>query len=286
MVYATLETLGRASPREVALHLAPKLGVESEDAAYLRTLYRDLKELADAGQFQIHYFTPDGREVAPDEGDNGKNLRLEYSVSRAHDESVRGWKVLDDMGAMLLPAEKNIGWSVSLPPTIPQNGELRVLFKAHGGAWASLNLALADGPGRVVFARRKNGEATERTKVRAELNEDLGRRATALLVADQSVSRWAFPAQRGHAVLTLGSNFALTLTDQKSKSGTWWSPVDAKTVEEFLRMSEREGTVPLQNDLLLQDETDWRAVNGQVELPSCCRVRVGGFRFVIWMKTP
>lgn len=281
LIIETMQRLGQANPKEIIQRVAVASDSDATDAAFVRNIYRDLKDLADEGHLTARYFNADGAELPPEEWNQNSNTRIEYSLTGDPAANVRGFAILKQANCALVPLTKSMEWNVTLATQLKAAGKLNILFRIRPGEWGAIQLALDQFPAKFVVGRSDDFAVDARVYA-DEAKEIFGTRTAILMTSDLTVSRIELPARQGHALLTAGRDTTVRLTDLNSKSGTSWAELSFDQIRSIIQPARTTATLPLSADPFEAD-LNWQPCNGE-PLPACACVRVGTLRFLIFAQ--
>jgi hypothetical protein len=241
-----IESLGKASPRDIHLRVAARCDVDAHNEAFVRSVYRDLKQLADEGRLHVRAYAPDGTEIEPEKWDETKNFRLEYSLSEV-DSQIAGWKLLDEIGSRVFPGSKTMGWKVCGAGQAAFTDHVSLLFKGKSSRCSALQLPISQLPAKVLFVR--TGEILSDVQaLKRQVAEVIGLKATIFMCSDPTVSRFE-PGQRmGHALLTITRTGELECKDLGSFNGTFFAPISESEIHELARNESALATQKLRDE--------------------------------------
>lgn len=279
-VMEAMDRLKVATPRDILTQLSQQFNLSEEDANFKRSIYRDLKNLAEQGKLHVRTLAADGVELPPEEWDESKNIRLEYSI-HGQESSFVGIGLIEEMGAqIILPQKRKLNFRVSSLHKANLERNLNLIFKGHLGKILTLQLPQEDFPARLLILRSHH-EETDHKRFIAEIEERFGFRTAVLFVPDPTVSRYQAGVRAGHALITIDHKRVLTVSDFASSSGSKWSNLDKSEIEALLNTQQSKSTIapsesPLENEgLVMQD------FSNEVTLSNNTIVNFGKFRILI-----
>jgi hypothetical protein len=229
-VWQAVEQLGRASPAEVCERVAAKMSAES-GPAFKRNIYRDLQQLADAGEIGVDYVRPDGSCVENQSETAGGNFRAEY-YSLKHNRNLVGEGQLREFGAHLYAPDRAIvDWRASAA-AMPAAGRISILLPNPLGQWVSVSAGREQRPLKLAIARFEDEKKSAEQFTHAAAQ--LGQRAALLLVESDSVSRVASNGRAGHLLIEVNENNQILASDLGSSAGSMAAPVSREVVGDIL----------------------------------------------------
>jgi hypothetical protein len=282
LVLDTVSKMGSGMPADICVRIAQRMGVDGKDPAFVRAIYRDLKQLADEGRLTADFFSPSGERLEPAAAETAKNVRVEYKLAADQAVAIPGWKTLHDFGGRLIPSSRQMGWKISFASESTAGKHFSFLFQVHGGQWAVLQLPANEFPAKIVFCRESELEPLPANYGKT-VSDRQGVRTLVFACPDPSVSRGSLD-RVGHAVLTIDHAGGLTLQDLGSKTGTHFAPCSDTFLEESLSAKTSQATVPLGLNPF-EKEASWeKAGNGPTAIPVAAMIRFGAYRAAVLVK--
>lgn len=276
-VWEAVKSLGRGSPESVFKIVSQKLGADPQDANFRRTIYRDLKALADAGDLGVDFFTPDGVKLDADQLDEAKNLRAEYYMLSG-EGLIQGGSLLEQAGGqLLLPDKCLVNWRAMDLANGSIPNAFSFVFEAGSGHHLSLNCKLDERPLKLLVARNLPQER-QTFPDSALLGGKFGPRSAMLFMLDSSLSRSSPGGRVAHAMITLGQTVdQIELEDFSSSGGTYYCQAEPSTIETLLAVASSRETIPGSHRPLGRDR-EWKPVEGQQSVPLPAILKLGSFR--------
>lgn len=233
-VHDAVEELGRGGVQDIWKRVAAKMNVSNSDPSTKRTIYRDLKTLADAGEIGVDQFLPNGTKIETvEDEDSTKNTRVEY-FSLKRKTAILGERLLHNLnGEFFVPDRALVEWRIQeLANGLPVN-TFCILLPNQQGSWIVLSVSLACRPLSLVIARES--DTTKASDHYAELTAKYGRRISLLALDHASISRFIPQARSGHLKIDLESDGThVQIQDLGSTSGTRASPLPSQTLKNLI----------------------------------------------------
>jgi len=284
LVIETIKTLGTGTAGDVHARVAKRQGIDVQDSAFIRSIYRDLKQLADEGRLIADIYAPDGTKIDPEQAEKAKNIRIEYRLPDSPEEQIPGWKIVRDAGGKLVPPRRDLKWKASFLNNTSADGNFSLFFRSLNGRWVVIQLALAELPAKILFCRED--ESDPLTHNYGDLvAESFGLRTLTVVCADPSVSRGKESKRLGHAILTIDRDANIHLQDLGSKTGTYFAECPQELLVEVFKVPTSGMTMPaFTNPFELP--VDWTTVEEtDVTVPQSAILRLGSYRIAILKKT-
>lgn len=279
-VWEAVEQLKVATSLDVLRTIASRIQEDPENPNLKRSIYRDLKQLADSGQIGARYLSSDGTEIEPEEWDQLKGGRLEYFSRESDAQSdIRGIHFLEEAGGAFIPATRDLEWQADKFKALAPK-KISLVVKGNGGQFYTLSLPLDMRPARFLVTR-VGANRFEHQLLAEEAREQLGPRTASFFAWDKSVSRHQLGQRLGHAHLAFAANGTINLSDLKSTTGTAFVQLSAAQLVRFVDYNRMDRTMPLDSDIF-ENEFVWQdAPSSGVEILSPCLIKMGNFRILL-----
>lgn len=281
-ILEAVEQLRIATPSDILKKLAAQSHESQSEANLKRTIYRDLKHLADHGRLQVRCLNPAGKELSPDEWDQHKNVRVEYSLrASSPGENIPGYGLIADVGGVVIPpAKRAMSWKFSELKNADFKCKLTLVFAARAGHLISFQLPIDDLPAKILFSR-SGGSSHDLSLYSDEVEEIFGLRTTSFFLWDPSVSRHTLGARSGHAVLSVDAQLRMTVEDLNSSQGTAWLPLDQQILDRLVSAQVSPSTEPANLNPLYATQPMNTIGGREVVITSPAVVRFGNFKMIV-----
>ena len=281
-VFETLEAMGSGLPIDICQRVALRLGAV-QDKAFIRAVYRDLKQLADEGRIIAEVFAPDGSRLSEERAEESKNIRIEYRLCDTQASSIPGWKTLLNVGGRIIPPARKMGWKLSYATKMSQTGHFSLLFQGIAGRIAILQLPQAEFSARILFCRESEMDPLP-PNFQELITQRFGLRTLAFVCPNQSVSRGNSIGKMGHAALSINREGQMSLEDFSSKTGTQFAQQSDEILSLAIGAYVNDETAPIEQNPF-ETKSAWQAVRERsLVLPNAAVIQLGTFRFAVLNK--
>ncbi|MES3037509.1 MAG: hypothetical protein V4736_06340 [Bdellovibrionota bacterium] len=251
-VLEILQKLGRASPKEIQEKVALRMSKEAGDASFMRTIYRDLKELTDQGRLKAYYFSPDGAPLDSVDEDSLKNVRIEYGIAApGAEDNISGGNLLESAGVNFITSkEMRPLWKARhIHSEFDLEKHFTILIQESTRLTLALQTSLEDIPCRIIIGRNSEPFLDRATCLKT-IKESHGLRASYLFSDNPSISRFVPGQKLGHCLISVDRNGKIGLQDLGSTSGTSFGSIAPENLKEVWRKSNSDMTAPAQSPTL------------------------------------
>lgn len=206
---------GKLDKQKIDELVAAHLGVSAQ--IIRKSLYRDLKELVDAGDLVVRYYAPSGEQLMEYDSEAHSNTRAEWALV-GKEFSVVGQSALSEAGCALFPLSRLVrGIEVDVG-SVGLKAEAIHLFFSIKTTFFCVKIAASSLPATVVVSRTPGPFDTKPPIL--DIESTFGKRTVLLQVPIPGVSGIQSGKRMGHAVLRLKEKASLSLNDLGSTNGT------------------------------------------------------------------
>ncbi|MCB0361982.1 MAG: FHA domain-containing protein [Bdellovibrionales bacterium] len=270
-----VNSLGRAQPQDVVSRYV--VASQIEEKKIKRTIYRDLKELADGAEIDVQYFLPNGTEISVDDLEKFKNIRIYYST-KGVEAKVIGSGLIESIGGRIyLPPQSLSSWRVSESYALKEMLWLTLITPFS--KLLHLGHQREGLPTTMLISR--NEEIELKSLELSRIQERFGYRSAIFFCWDKFISRMGHGERLCHCALRFHRDQRMEIIDDGSTSGTFYCLATEASIADFLRPRGAE-TDSLER-ILAKDKNFVEVTKSKVvSLP--CFVRVGHVSFLVHLS--
>lgn len=266
--------LGKALPQEIMNRYYGSDTADDVNESLKRSIYRDLKELADEGSIEAQYFLPNGAEIDLDEIENFKNIRVFY-CSNDSQHTTFGQNLIERAGGAFLCSQKSgLKWTIS--EKMNAQGKIWISFFTPISKRLHISVAKDNLPVTLLITRAEQHELS--AKEVSMIEQRFGYMFAVFSCWDQTVSRPSSIHRLCHCALKIHRNQSLEIIADPSPTKTFFKPAQQDELKDFLFVQGGEtGSI----DKILARDQGYQEIKERVLASFPILVKAGNFTFLV-----
>lgn len=243
-----VNSLGKALPQEIMMRYKGDELEAGQDDQLKRSIYRDLKELADEGSIEAQYFLPEGKEISEEEIEKFRNIRV-YYCSKGEIENIPGYNLIAAVGGRILNLQKDsLSWRIS--ESVNSKNMVWVSFYSPFSKLIHIGLPKECLPATLLVTRFERDILPADVR---QIEQRFGYKTAIFSCWDQNISRPNATNRVCHCAIQMRRDISVNVIDDQSSTKTYFRYPQADEVGEFLRAKEG-GTGSIEKVMVHRDE--------------------------------
>ena len=242
--------------------------------SFHRTVYRDLNELVNNNEIQVHYFSKDNNEIDNFDESIHKSYKCEWSLLN-NTEKIKGHGIIEKMNGYIYCSER-LNRSIHIDNLLNdlKNDMICIHFLMANYSF-KIQIHKEAVPFYLVLGRVSEIEQNAKSHF-VEIERTFGKRTILLSIPYNTVSSFKLNNKSsGHCVFKF-QNGRFLIEDLNSKNGTFYAELKSQDIDKLIKEQfHLNQTSSSLNDDTLRKLFSFKRVAGEIQLKSSALIQLG-----------